>query len=547
MILEKLRNQNIFTLSGGNGSSRAKAALSEFGSGEIKFAALGGSAERLENVYYRAVRDLAACVVDSPEGTAMLLEGADFLGCWLESTGSISCETLSRFCPNAAKESLELFADFQREDGLIPYKLTSAGPSFRQIQMVTPFARSVWTHYRLHPDKAFLLKMYNAISANDTWLAKFRNTRNTGCVEAFCTFDTGADASPRFWHVADTPFGGDPAKCDPDSPLVPFLAPDLTANVYCQRKYLKKMADELGIESGWDNLANQSLEALFRNCFDEEDFFFYDRDRAGRFVKVQSDNLIRTMACEVGDGELFRGVLERHLLNTRKFFSRYPLTTIAMDDPRFSQSIIHNSWAGQLSFLTELRLPAAFEFHGRFVELGWIMHPIITALSRFSRFAGGLGAWVGEEGYESNYTPTMLCLLDYIERMTGIYPSSERDLWFTGLVPTGVDHGDTIAEEIAYSRKVDGTLYELANEKDGSSAYRNGELFLKFPKGIRVVTDFQGNLKSVIGMSFSGREGVIWHDGKEYSFKAAGNERLDLLDGKLESVFNPGIVLPSHA
>jgi hypothetical protein len=549
MVLEKLRSLNLKDRVGSVDGVWASRALDEFEQSGVKFVASapGASISNIEKVYYRAVHDLMSCVVESPSGGAMLIEGAVFLGCWLESTGSINSETLSRFCPESARQSFELFADYQREDGLIPYKLTSAGPSFRQVQMVTPFARSVWTHYKLNPDKAFLGKMYNAIAENDNWLAAWRNTRGTGCVEAFCTFDTGADASPRFWHVADTPFMGDPSKCDPDSPMAPFLAPDMTANAYCQRLYLAKMADELGIPHSWEKKAEESLKSLFDNCFDQDDFFFYDRDRYGRFVKVQSDNLIRVLACEVGDCDFFKEALRKYLLNTRKFFSRYPITTIAMDDPRFSQSIVHNSWAGQLSFLTELRLPQAFEHHGRLVELSWIMHPIITALSRFTRFAGGLGAWVGEEGYSENYTPTMLCLLDYIERMSGIFPAP-NELRFTGLVPTGVDHGNTVASETAYSRKVNGVLFELANENSGCSAYRNGELFLKFPKGIRVCTDFEGNLLSVAGMALSGREGAIWHEGKEYPLKVEGNERLSFMGGEngLESVFKPGVEPPNH-
>jgi len=218
----------------------------------------------------------------------------------------------------------------------------------------------------------------------------------TGCVEAFGTFDTGHDASPRFWHCPDVPFESDPAKCDPASPILPFLAPDLTANVYCQRKYLGLIAKELNIDGeGWEAKAQQSLDSLMKHCWDEDDHFFYDRDKHNQFVRVQGDNLLRVFACEVGDSVLFEDALRRYLLNTRKFFARYPMTTISLDDPRFFQDIIYNTWAGQISFLANIRIPHAFEYHGRFVELSWVFHPLLTALSRFERFAGGLSAWVG--------------------------------------------------------------------------------------------------------------------------------------------------------
>ena len=155
--------------------------------------------------------------------------------------------------------------------------------------------------------------------------------RNTGIrgkpdVEAFSTFDTGHDLSPRFWHVPDTPYQNDPGAYHPDSPILPFLAPDLTANIYCQRMYLSRMAEELG-ESGleWKAKAEFSLDRLFRCCYDEEDLFFYDRDRNDKFVRVQSDVLLRVMACEVGDQHLFDQLLQRYLLNTSKFLPDIPL------------------------------------------------------------------------------------------------------------------------------------------------------------------------------------------------------------------------------
>ena len=86
-------------------------------------------------------------------------------------------------------------------------------------------------------------------------------------------------------------------RLPPGLPGTAFLAPDLTANIYCQRKYLARIAEELG-ESGadWRVKAEASLNSLFRYCYDEEDQFFYDRDRNDELVRVQSDVLLRVMA-----------------------------------------------------------------------------------------------------------------------------------------------------------------------------------------------------------------------------------------------------------
>ncbi len=542
-ILEKLRSTTVESRVAAPDAEAGQAALRDFLGSGVKFAA---SHPEIEAVFYRAVESLMRCVWPSANGSPMLIEGANFIGCWLESTGTINSEVFSRFCPGAAQSSFALFADYIRDDGLIPYKHTDAGPAYRQVQMVTPLARCVWNHYQLHGDKAFLGKMYHAIARNDEWLAKHRDTRGTGCVEAFCTFDTGNDASPRFWHCPDVPLNADPARCDPASPILPFLAPDMTANVYCQRLYLQKMADELSIAADWTAKAAQTLKSLMEHCYDERDHYFYDRDKLGRFVRIQTDNLMRVFACEVGDDQMFEDALRRYFLNTRKYFARYPITTIAMDEPGFSQTIEHNSWSGQISFLTELRLPAMFDHHRRHVELSWILHPIVTALSRFDRFAGSLSAWVGVPGYKENYTPTMLTLLDYLERMIGVFPRPDGTLLLTSQVPGGVDYGQTVAEFTGYSRCVDGALIELVNGPAGAQMYRGGELVLAFPAGLRLVTDREGRLKSVIGMTARRTAGSIQYMGRDIPFAVSGNEQLDFVEGRLVSVFNPGVVPPNY-
>ncbi|MCL6456931.1 MAG: hypothetical protein K6T85_02885, partial [Gorillibacterium sp.] len=423
-----------------------------------------------------------------------------------------------------------------------------AGPAFRQIQMVTPLARSVWNHYLMNGrDQVFLRKMYDAMVRFDQWLVTYRNTRGTGCVEAFCTFDTGHDLSPRFWHVPDTSHLDDAREYNPDSPILPFLAPDLTANIYCQRSYLALMAEELG-ESGaeWQAKAEQSVASLFNYCFDQEDDFFYDLDRNGKFVRVQSDVLLRVLACEVGDRDFFDVALKRYLLNTSKFFAKYPFTSIAMDDPRFDPFSSYNTWGGASNFLSLIRTPHAFEHHGRYVELTWVLLPIMAAMSRMKRFSQALSPWTGEEGFTETYSPAILCLLDFVERLCGIMPRTDGKLWFTGLLPYDMDHGAEVAHIAAYSRTVDQSNYELVTTREGVTAYRNGEIYLTFPYGVRVETDRTGRLLRIIGMSVRTIEGFICYKGKDIAFVVKGNEQLEFIDGTFTSVLDIGVIMPEY-
>jgi hypothetical protein len=146
---------------------------------------------------------------------------------------------------------------------------------------------------------------------------------------------------------------------------------------------------------------------------------------ARRVLLSQSDILLRVLACEIGDDRFFESSLRRYLLNTCKFFSRYPFTSIALDDPRFDPSSACNSWAGPVNFLSLATAPAAFEHHGRHVELGFVMQPVLSAAMRFSKFPQCISPWTEEEGFTEGYTPTMLCILDYVEGLCGIMPRPE--------------------------------------------------------------------------------------------------------------------------
>jgi hypothetical protein len=404
--------------------------------GGIGFVAIGGP---LEARWRQAIIELEGCVRVLDEGidTPVLVEGGVYPGTWIEGTSSISAEVLTRFAPVVARATQEQFAILQREDGMIPYKVTDAGPGFSQIQIVTPFARTVWNHHRLTGrDREHLRRMYEAMARYDEWLALYRDTRGTGGVEAFGTFDTGHDLSPRFWFLPDRP-RGDARYVDDRNPILPLVAPDLTANVAAQRSYLALIADELGLDGDpWRAKAAASVTALFAQCWDDADGTFYDRDATGDLRRVQSDVLLRVMECEIGDDEFFAAVLERHLMHTGKFLSHYGFTSLALDDPRFDANAGRNSWGGPVNFLSLIRAPHPFEHHGRFAELALTATPILAAVAAADRFPQCLDPWSGEAGFTERYSPSILWFLDAVERHFGILPRPDGELWFSGMTPT---------------------------------------------------------------------------------------------------------------
>ncbi len=174
------------------------------------------------------------------------------------------------------------------------------------------------------------------------------------------------------------------------------------------------------------------------------------------------------------------------------------------------------------------------------------MIPIVSALTRMDRFPQTLSPWTGEAGFTETYSPSILCLLDAVERLCGIMPRPDGDLWFSACLPYPQDHGQAAASETAYSRKVDGVLYEWTVTAEEATAWKDGEPLLSIPTGTRAVSDRQGRLKRVIGMSVRKVEGLVRYEGRNLPLAVDGNEQLELTEEGFVSVEKPGIVFPVH-
>jgi hypothetical protein len=76
--------------------------------------------------------------------------------------------------------------------------------------------------------------------------------------------------------------------------------------------------------------------------------------------------------------------------------------------------------------------------------------------------------------------------------------------------------------------------------------FYNGETYLRFPNGIRIVTDRQGLLEGLIGMTVRTVQGIVEYDGMELQIEVKGNQRMDYRDGKFTSTADIGVVHPTY-
>ena len=118
-------------------------------------------------------------------------------------------------------------------------------------------------------------------------------------------------------------------------------------------------------------------------------------------------------------------------------------------------------------------------------------------------------------------------------------------MWFTGLLPYGVDHAP-VADSTGYARRVDGSGYELVNTAEQSVVYRDGRRYASFPNGWRLVTGRDGRARGIVGMSARPVTGALVLDGSTGTFTLAGNERVTLdTEGREVSRTALGVVPPT--
>jgi hypothetical protein len=364
----------------------------------------------------------------------LLFEGSTYQGIWQECGPheGLVYAMLAKHIPagqakvtplKAARNNHMAFFELQRPDGQLPASIKTTENGYGQIQMVVPIAATAWELAQLTGDEAFLAKAYQACSRWDAWLRQYRDTRKTGLVEGFCTYDTGHDNSPRWKGIPNRCPDADARKCPP-LPTMPRLCPDLSATVYGGRAAMAKMANALGKKAEaarWKSDAESIRQLIIDKLYCPEDAAFYDLDAQGNFVRVRSDVISRVLGEHVldlahaRDRAIFKALWSRQLHNPRAFWAPYPLSSIAQDDPAFVRPIPRNSWGGASQALTALRAPRWMAHYGKQAELNELMRQWCEAIMRHGEFRQQVDPQTGvfTQPDPGGYSPAALVFLSF--------------------------------------------------------------------------------------------------------------------------------------
>jgi hypothetical protein len=372
-------------------------------------------------------------------GNPLLFEGSTYQGIWQECgpQEGLVYATLRQYIPPAqgkiapmqvARNNHMAFFALQRADGQLPASIKISDVGFGQIQMVVPIAATAWELAQIAADEELLTAAYNACSRWDAWLRRYRDTRKTGLVEGFCTYDTGHDNSPRWAGIPNACPDHDASKC-PAIASMPRLCPDLSATAYGGRIALAGMAKALGKPdeaARWQEDAESIRKLIIEKLYCPEDAAFYDLDAQNQFVRVRSDAISRVLGehvLELSDAHgraIFDAVWTRQIHNPKAFWAPYPLTSIAMDDPTFVRPIPRNSWGGASQALTALRAPRWMAHYGKQGALDELMRQWCKAIMRQNEFCQQVDPLTGDFTHPDpgGYSPAALVFLDFARRLS---------------------------------------------------------------------------------------------------------------------------------
>lgn len=219
--------------------------------------------------------------------------------------------------PVLAAESLFLIAQCQRQDGKYPQFMCSTWhrPLDTQPALVGWAARRLYDllgvgEYRTR----FAQRMLTSIEANNRWWLKDRMTRY-GLIFCDDGLETGQDNSPRF-----------------DGRIV--LAVDMNSYLLNQMRVAAYFASELGFDDKsafWTERADELSDNMIRYLYCEEDNLFYDALVSnGEKVKIQTSSCFIPLWAGVGiESEEAIDMIERHMLDEKRFFSIVPFPSVA--------------------------------------------------------------------------------------------------------------------------------------------------------------------------------------------------------------------------
>ena len=448
----------------------------------------------------------------------VLREGSDYDGVWLE-TQPMGGEMYAKRNMEAALNNQLIFMENQRKSGRLPGMIKYQEPFLLQVSYswLQGFCFPVPAfkmYYLIGHDNNYLKLLYQTLRDYDNYLWEYRDSNGDGCLESWCTWDTGEDNSNRFtkYGVKDGGWGGEDAPVGQG--LLPYASMDVMSYSCQARAVLAKISDILGNGEGdeWRAKAQAVRDKIHDYLWIDEKNACYDRDCNNEFMDVLIHNNLRCMYYGSFSQDMADRFLKYHLFNPEEFWTYVPLPSIAANDPCF-QNINFNNWGGQPQGLTYQRAIQALELYGHMAEIRIIGKKWLKLLSEKKRLVQQFDPFDGTpcvtrseglapEGEETEryadvvtlgpdgYGPTILSALEYIAYLCGVNIAMDT---VTFSAVKGWPATD-------YVQNMFGHTYRLVQDGKTMTAFLDDRELFSCSCGVSVTTDLEGSILYLWGI-----------------------------------------------
>ena len=424
----------------------------------------------------------------------VLVEGGGYNNIWLE-TQPMGGGMYAKRDMEAALNNQLLFMEHQMENGRLPGMIVNHDgvlePKYGWFQGFCFPDSALSLYFWNGTDEAYLRKLYETLKAIDAYWWAYRDSDGDGCLETWCICDTGEDHCTRFF---DAPWFWEGEKPPTGVARLPYESMDYMAYSYDARRTLAAISGILdnGEAREWEQRAELVRKRLREYLWIEEKSACYDRDCENQVMDILLHNNIRVMHHGAFDQEMADRFIEVHMLNPQEFWTPMPLPSIAVNDPFFRNNE-DNDWSGQPEGLTYQRAIRAMENYGHLAELTMIGKRLMEAAGEEGVFTQQYEPYTGRPStpQKSDYGPTILAILEYIERFYGVHVDKTELFW--GCLPGG-------GSSRQYRQEWGEHAYVLTHEGDHNTACRDGIELFTVSDGVRVVTDQEGQIKRIVGI-----------------------------------------------
>lgn len=294
---------------------------------------------------------------------------------WLWDSG-FQALGFSEFKPDMARDVIMTMFEAQRPDGFIAHMADERAKPLTPHSQSPVFgysAQRIMARYSTDPaNLEFKRMMYQKGGLFIDWWKNKRDVNHNGLFEFLSQDEGGWDNSPRMKYVPSIMFISYYGSLGElvGAKLKPLDSTDANAWMYLYYRAMERWAADLGqpAESArWKEEALALAERIDKVLWSEKRGCWLDAwSRPGKKGRKHFEVLtphiwFPAFAGATRDEAKARRVIEEHLLNPQEFFGKYPIPTVAYNDPYFDVST--NSWKGSIWMVTAYSaLEALFRF-----------------------------------------------------------------------------------------------------------------------------------------------------------------------------------------